>query len=169
MHCTQCSHRLGAADKFCAGCGHAVSGNRPPDRPRQPFSNPAGKAAHAALMVAKEERVLRRGMVLGVLYLVVPGLVGLTVLARPGPDMWSTVASCYVFGLIPFAVFALLLMNKRVSEDEYYGLPGSRGSDGGHRCIHCGHRGIYVRGEYRTNFRHHNCSKCKTNLFTTNG
>jgi len=48
-------------------------------------------------------------------------------------------------------------------------LPGSRGNDGDHRCIHCGHRGIHVRGEYRINLRHHGCSKCKNALFTTRG
>jgi hypothetical protein len=52
------------------------------------------------------------------------------------------------------------------SESDYYSVPGSRDDDGEHRCIQCGHRGIYRHGEYKTNAEHAECSKCKQPLWS---
>lgn len=54
----------------------------------------------------------------------------------------------------------------RWDEADYYSVPGSRDINGEHRCIHCGHRGIYKRGEYKTNNEHAQCSKCKVHFWT---
>lgn len=39
------------------------------------------------------------------------------------------------------------------------------GQDGEHRCIFCGNRGIYRKGEYRTDKKYSSCSACGAFLF----
>ena len=170
MHCTQCSHRLTSIDKFCGRCGHPVSGNVVKGgTPRKPFSNAEGVAGYAALVEAKHQRAIRRWRILTVIYLVVAGFAGLMNSGyRAGGGLhWGAFVITYIIGLIPFTVLGLILTGRNISKEEYEALPGSRRTDGGHQCVHCGHRGIYVKGEYRTNLRYHNCSKCKSYLYTT--
>ena len=49
--------------------------------------------------------------------------------------------------------------------DEYRALPGAMDDDGEHRCISCGHRGIYRRTIYRTRTALAACSKCEAPLW----
>lgn len=51
-----------------------------------------------------------------------------------------------------------------MSERQYYSLPGS-GSPSNHRCVFCGHRGIYRSTIYKTTTVRHTCSKCRTELY----
>ena len=76
-------------------------------------------------------------------------------------------------GLVFAAMIFLGRMgNKSTSKSQYYSLPGSRFDNGDHRCIFCGMRaregrGIYTHGQYKSNIRFHECSKCKTQLFVS--
>lgn len=172
MHCTQCSHVVRAGDKFCANCGRPVSGQKSHHKARAPFSNPVGVAEYAALVALKNKIASRRWAILIGVYVVVAGFIGA---ASAAPEFaahkngWGTIGMSYVIGLVVLAVIGTLLTQKMVSSDEYYAMTGSRAESGDHQCIHCGHRGIYVKGEYRTNYRHHSCTKCKSHLFTTLG
>jgi hypothetical protein len=172
MHCTQCSHAISTGDKFCAKCGHPVTRQKTHHQPRAPFSNPAGVSGYAALVAQKDKTASRRWAVLIVIYLIVAGIVGFSAAAREfaaHKNGWMAIFMSYTIGLVPLAIVGSFLINKMVSSGEYYALPGSRGPAGDHQCIHCGHRGVYVQGQYRTNFRHHSCTKCKSHLFTTLG
>lgn len=51
-----------------------------------------------------------------------------------------------------------------LSQQEYYGLPGSR-DNGKHRCVMCGHPGIYKHGQYKSDNVFSDCSKCEAQLF----
>lgn len=51
-------------------------------------------------------------------------------------------------------------------ESEYYALPFSRDAQGNHRCVFCGNRGIYRHGEYKSDTKYADCSKCGKNLWT---
>lgn len=75
---------------------------------------------------------------------------------------WLTGA---VAGFGALALLTSLMSFKDFTEEMYYRIPGSRDADGEHRCIHCGHRGIHHHGEYRSNEKFADCSKCKTNLW----
>ena len=57
-------------------------------------------------------------------------------------------------------------LEQRVSQKNYYALPHARDEEGEHRCIFCGGRGIYRKGEYKSTTVHSNCSKCQKRLFT---
>jgi len=172
MHCTQCSHGIRAGDKFCAKCGHPVSGQKTQHKPRAPFANPTGVAEYAALVALKNKIASRRWAVLVGIYVVLAGFIGV-ISAAPEfaahRNGWGTIGMTYVIGLVILAFVGAFLTQRFVSSDEYYAMAGSRGASGEHQCIHCGHRGIYVKGEYRTNYRHHSCTKCKSHLFTTVG
>lgn len=62
-------------------------------------------------------------------------------------------------------VFLLLLYCRQISRAEYESLPGAIGTDGQHRCIFCGHRGIYRHGQYRSNQVWNDCSMCGRTLY----
>lgn len=87
-------------------------------------------------------------------------------------------------GLVPFGVgfigagvaaviaFAIIGLNRKLSSHQYYSLPGSRYSNGDHRCIHCSNRGANGRGIYihragDSPTRHHDCTNCRKLLFTS--
>ncbi|HQZ67337.1 MAG TPA: hypothetical protein PLY87_19745, partial [Planctomycetaceae bacterium] len=63
--------------------------------------------------------------------------------------------------------------NRTLNERQYYSLPGSRYSNGDHRCIHCGHRGSQGRGirvhqpDQNNSTKFHDCGQCSKNLFNS--
>jgi len=74
--------------------------------------------------------------------------------------------------ILPSVICGVLLLltllgssEVRLTEAEYYVLPGSRDTRGEHRCIHCGHPGIYRSSPYETNHTNADCSKCRTALW----
>jgi hypothetical protein len=62
-------------------------------------------------------------------------------------------------------IAVLFVRPGRLSSGQYYSIPHSKGSDGKHRCIWCGNRGIYKHGEYKTNNTYFDCSKCSAALY----
>jgi hypothetical protein len=76
-----------------------------------------------------------------------------------------------VFGIIGAVVGASMLglaaaqVAGKIRARHYYGIPGSRDARGEHRCIHCGNKGIYRKGKYKTDNVYANCSKCQHFLF----
>lgn len=62
-------------------------------------------------------------------------------------------------------LIGVLTYVRRIRMKDYYGLPHSRDADGEHRCIFCGNRGVWRRGEYRTENTHAHCSKCQEHLY----
>ena len=48
---------------------------------------------------------------------------------------------------------------------EYRSLPGSVDASGKHRCVYCGHRGVFRQGQYASNSTWHQCTGCRKHLF----
>ena len=48
---------------------------------------------------------------------------------------------------------------------EYRRLPGSVDASGKHRCVYCGHRGVFRQGQYASNSTWHQCTGCRKHLF----
>lgn len=74
--------------------------------------------------------------------------------------------------LVALSIFVNGLIRKPLGKSDYYSLPGSRFSNGDHRCIHCGSRGrndrgIYTHGQYKSDKKFHDCSKCTAALYTS--
>ncbi|OZB62249.1 MAG: hypothetical protein B7X31_10025 [Thiomonas sp. 13-66-29] len=70
-----------------------------------------------------------------------------------------------ILGTVPLVFALVVASNSWLNEDDYYTVAGSRYADGGHRCIHCGGRGIWNKGEYGSNTVYARCSRCKADLF----
>ena len=77
-------------------------------------------------------------------------------------------AGMVVFAFILFFVsmsFAASSGRSWYTPTEYYSIAGSRFENGEHRCIHCGHKGIWRKGRYRTSNVYSFCSKCRKPLY----
>jgi len=66
-------------------------------------------------------------------------------------------------GLLAFSLFTLCFQIRKswLTKKEYYSLPGAYSLEGAHRCIKCGNKGIYKKGQYQTNNTYALCSKCE--------
>lgn len=51
-----------------------------------------------------------------------------------------------------------MYISKQLTPDDYYQIQGSRYTDGKHRCIACGHSGIWRHSPYRSNHTVAQCS-----------
>lgn len=161
-HCTQCGHALRDADRFCGKCGAPT--DQSPRRPAAGRTNahtpalqtPEGRQAYDAIVARK--RSVSRG-VTGV------GLTSALLLATAG--YWvapngTLYGAAALVGVVTLVVAASV---RRWSEKLYYTIPGSKDQNGEHRCIHCGHRGIYRHTQYKTTTTEADCSKCKAPLW----
>lgn len=177
-HCKYCGAKIDTNDAFCGKCGAnqtgggnakrlegSLSNNRNersenrPSRARRSEWIPAlrTEAGRAKFTEIETRHAKRRSTCFAVLGLCALGGVG------------SLAASFPIFGglcvVIAF-ITIFMLMGSHMSEGDYYTIPGSRDDNGKHRCIHCGHVGIYRKGEYKTNNTHAQCSSCATHLWT---
>jgi hypothetical protein len=123
---------------------------------RQVWPHPQLAAGLAAIRAARLHRAKRDARIVLVLAAPITCLVALK------------------FGLpgvcIALVVTALLAMNgystvNGVCGIEYRTLPGSTDASGKHRCVYCGHRGVYRSGEYKTSSTWHQCTGCRKHLF----
>ena len=84
------------------------------------------------------------------------------VLAAIGLMVFSGLVALAVLAITGFACYLVT----RFTSQNYYSIPHSKDSSNNHRCIFCGSRGIYRKGEYKTENTHSSCSKCQAHLFT---
>lgn len=78
---------------------------------------------------------------------------------------WFAFNGLVLLAVVAITGFACYIVTRFTSQN-YYSIPHSTDFSNTHRCIFCGHRGIYKQGEYKTKNTHNSCSKCKTHLFT---
>lgn len=71
----------------------------------------------------------------------------------------------FILFILPFAMVFWVNPARWLSSNEYYSISGSRFENGSHRCIFCGAKGIYRKGQYKTNNTYSYCSKCGKPLF----
>lgn len=163
--CGHCGTPLPTQAQFCSGCGTST-GKKPrrsnSGQSAQRFQgSPEGQAKYVALIEAKTSRNARLRRMFRIVLLVLAGvfLAGATLVHSD--DFIFPAVICGVLLLL-----SLLGSSKvRLTEAEYYTLPGSRDARGEHHCIKCGHPGIYRSSPYQTNHTHADCSKCRTALW----
>jgi predicted RNA-binding Zn-ribbon protein involved in translation (DUF1610 family) len=140
---------------------HDQGGHREQRQPRPAFTpalkTPEGVAQYNLLVEARESAAASSRKVFGVLALACLGLSAVATFFLPGSPILTAGA---IVGFLVFTLWALLWGPGMLNVSEYYTVPGSRDADGEHRCISCGHRGIYRKGEYRSNTVEAHCSKC---------
>lgn len=171
--CKKCGTQTHSSDAFCAKCGfnlktETAHRSSPQERPRGAgFEVKSRNAALPALQTAegkaryeKVESMYRTRRQICYLIALALGAFAYSIgfEARNVPLLITT-------GIL-FITSLSVAVCARWKEADYYSIPGSRDINGEHRCIHCGHRGIYRQGEYKTNNEHAKCSKCKEHLWT---
>lgn len=169
-YCKNCRTQIGASDSFCSTCGASQNNeDRKPAGDRQrgaPFEVQSRKAMLPAMHTPDgkarfkvvEDRYGRRRIISfsTASIFAILGFGGLLI-SMPG---LAAVGGAVSLTSLAVAYYA------KWDEVDYYTVPGSKDINGEHRCIWCGHRGIYRHGEYKTNNEHAACSKCKTSLWT---
>jgi hypothetical protein len=171
VKCSTCHAECTTGAFFCSRCGCAISSQgqpspaatAAPDR-RLPNAYPYPESLVA--WKAVKTRNLKAAFIWG-------GL-GVAAAVAVGFAMGGLEAALNgELTLGAFAAFATLIATTwvvtwvhRVSSRDYYLLPHARDASGEHRCIFCGNRGIYRRGQYKTNNTLSSCSKCQQHLFT---
>lgn len=170
--CFACGVTLDVHAGFCSSCGRQIKKRSPDHRSDQPSSahNQAAMIAesakahtllHQAISAAgKKARIkhIKFWLFMMLLCLVVTFLVPF---ARQ--IIYSPVI---LFMLIIFAVQGMPSKGRWVVESEYYSLPHSK-ENGHHRCIFCGAKGIYRKGQYASNCVYSRCTKCSGNLYVS--
>jgi hypothetical protein len=161
MQCFTCDTVCPPNANFCPSCGRnfrprathqAVAPNESGER-RRPNAYPheASLAQWHALTRSKTTKAL---------------LWASPLLALGGLSLWVIRDWWFVpFVALILSINAFVYM-RRVRPAEYYAIPHSSDAQGQHRCIFCGNRGIYKKGEYKTNNTHSHCSKCEELLFS---
>lgn len=165
-YCRACGKQIQDADAFCGACGAsqkekvAVSQGRQ-WAPREPRNRwvPALETEEGRVRFKKisdaHRKSFQRYLLISLLGFL---LAGAMVLFYPSP---------YSFAPAVVAVISIVLMLEvGWSEREYYSVPGSMDTDGNHRCIFCGNKGIYHHGKYKSYVKYADCSKCKKNLWS---
>lgn len=76
---------------------------------------------------------------------------------------WNWMVSLGIAVVVAFV--AVMSIRTDLTEAEYYRISGSRFADGSHRCVDCGHRGIWRHTVYGTNTTLADCSRCKRSLW----
>lgn len=169
--CFDCGAELDPTAAFCSECGRKVGG-----KGRAPGNDEARqqrKARDEALKKQSDAEVRAlRGRIIKAAEarnrVIRPFLIGLA-----GMAIVAAVAKGGVFhplvGIPGVAAIFLYTMQSNgyrwLFSSEYYSITGSTDQDGQHRCIFCGHKGIFRQGQYRSNATYASCSKCKTSLF----
>lgn len=158
MECFYCTTAYTPGAAFCSACGRSL-------RPKEYSSSPplvnkknqiCGGYPHPetldALVALRKKRLGQISV-----------LCGLAVVASAAAAVFfGAIAALFV--VVPALGIGFWLY--RISSKDYYALPHARDASGNHRCIFCGNKGIYRKGEYKTNNTHRSCSKCQKHLFT---
>ena len=81
----------------------------------------------------------------------------------PDTVFWTAFVLTIILVVAAFIYFGMV--GDWMTPYEYYSIRGSRYANGDHRCVYCGWRGIWRKGEYQGNTTYCRCSKCKKALF----
>jgi len=160
MHCTACNHTNDGRAKFCSNCGTAL-GNAGPPRTKGSGGG-RGLYPHAEGIAAFNEASSAKAM--GRIYGYCAGLA-LPALGLLGGVLVHNFALMLPTLVVGIVVASVVNWMCTFRESEYRELPGAQDTEGQHRCVHCGGRGLWKRTPYKTNSTIAACSSCKTELF----
>lgn len=171
MQCVQCDHKLPKVGLFCSFCGQEIEKsnfekkNLPKPKKKKRSNDELMKISLDSLAVLKSRirnhAVNRNWTMLGCILLYTLSLTVVIIFA----DLK------YIFDhailLAPYLVFIVFLKSptRSITRKEYYTIAHSSNEHGAHRCIFCGNRGIYIRGQYKSDVKHSQCSRCGKTLF----
>ena len=124
------------------------------ERPRKPREIDMSGDPYGVVKARVNRRYLKAGVAVCVAGLLAVLAFEAYAFSR-GEFSWEPIA---VVGVIAVVIGAMIAAHAEFNEDDYYSVQGSRFADGGHRCVHCGHGGIWRHSPYRTNHTLADCS-----------
>ncbi len=157
--CFGCNRIVEISARFCSHCGRNMTSTKPKSSPKQPTRQSESESLRAYKQL-REEIKRQAGNRNNIIFPIV-----LVMLIGNVAYHWGQWVEMMIYA-VPAFVFSMLHgdENRWLTPREYYSLPGSS-SGGEHRCIFCGSRGIYRKGEYKTDNTYARCPKCKEGLF----
>ena len=180
MFCTGCGNEVGDNDKFCSACGAPVtqSGATAQGRAsrettghnRRPQNNRTQSAQHERYGPNPESieefkrTIAKKAKLKRWILWPIAAVIGTVCLVSACLRDYDAALWAGIIALIPF-IYGLTRVH--LSAAQYNALPGSSTESGKPRCVHCGHVGLYTHGEYKTDTKYHDCSKCGVTLYTT--
>ncbi|WP_108414976.1 zinc ribbon domain-containing protein [Limnohabitans sp. Jir72] len=167
--CHDCGHELPSGASYCSNCGRQIrkrserleeEAERKQRRLAEHVLSNNGREAYDNYRKELALRAAKRNPLVWSLFLIF-GLIALA----------SYFLHLGIAVVVAFTVMAVLSLGFSINPDrwlsspEYYSFPGSRFENGQHRCIFCGAKNIYWQGEYKTDNKYAQCSKCQSPLF----
>ena len=155
-YCKKYQTQINDNDSFCSTCGTQQNVSREDGNRFVQASKTHEGIAQIRLIKARHRKINTVGY----------SIIGISVIVSVGLYMMTKDFVAFYLG-IPFVIISGIYLQvvELWSESEYYSVPGSRDETGKHRCIWCGHLGIYRHGAYRSAAKYADCSKCGSSLW----
>lgn len=158
MKCFTCQTECLPSSKFCQNCGRDF---RPKKRDEQGTPKcdleSMRRESLTSLEALKSIKLKRAAIAIGISVLLSAFLFYIEKNSRE--FSWLCFAPLVIGWVTAYYLW-------RFGSSDYYAVKHSKDPSGNHRCIWCSNKGIWQKGEYRTDNKHSHCSKCKAFLFT---
>lgn len=154
-NCFNCNHEFNYGDSFCSNCGRKFKTPKQ-DFPKKPHLVYPHNDLSRELRALDNKRLKYAKISAGC----IAPLTLLITLASIKSGNWTLTI---IFLILNLGVPLFFIYRNR-THDEYYELPGAW-IDGKHRCVFCGHKGIYKKGEYKSNCVTASCTGCEAFLY----
>ena len=166
MECFTCHTVCDDDARFCSNCGRSFRPRGARDSAEAQSatalkSNPYPHQTSATQWVALNQELERQERVAARFWFVPLFVFG----ALFGQFMFGSLHVALLAG-IALGFTSRSFVHRPVRKAHYYEIAHSRDGQGNHRCIFCGNRGIYKKGQYATQNTHSHCSKCEKLLFS---
>lgn len=172
MQCFKCQHDNQKGSKFCSKCGKNFQShkatqleyNKSTDSNisnREHVNYPQQNALDALKKIEEEKSSNINKLWLGYFIIIISfGILSFL-------DSFSKYNSFFMFVGFALTILNIIITShiKKLSDTQYYSIPMSKNSQGQHRCIFCGNKGIYKSTIYKTNTTVNACSKCQEVLY----
>ncbi len=157
--CSACKKTVRPTDAFCSHCGTPRGAAKKQIKTFTPaLQTPEGRRVYAQILQEKKNKN-RWTLLFIFLNLAVGALLYFNGLFSTHMLAWLTPL------IILFLLLGVFAHIGSWHHKDYLRIPGSTDDKGEHRCIHCGHKGIYRSTIYKTNTTLANCASCRKHLW----
>lgn len=151
MICHSCKTKIDTEANFCTNCGLA---SKPMENIRDNNDNSREES------LAMWRKMKRTKTVQASIFACIAAALGCLIGWLFSGSYWGMSFGALLLGSVVFQGYP------SITKKNYYSLPYSRGVRNAHRCIFCGHHGIFKTGQYKTTKTHSSCSSCQEFLYT---
>lgn len=165
--CFDCNHDFKPGSAFCSNCGRSLkpktkNPNARENSGRDYAPAPKPRFPHDDLSVTiRQQEHKRARMAFWALCGIAPFTIYFIVMGYLHKD-WLMAGILFIVNLgLP-----IYIVERRRTYAEYLALPGSE-LGGNHHCVFCGHKGVYKKGQYKSDVVTATCTGCNAFLYVT--